>query len=146
MRRAAAAVLAASALCATAWWWSASTETALERRAAGWMTVTLGGGAVPDEAPHHVEAPGPRPLFEPREEVQPAPAPALPPERGPIRWVVREGDTLGELCRRFYNTARPEILEAVAAFNGLDDADDIREGQPLEFPPRSALVRSDGPR
>ena len=109
------------------------------------MTVTLGGGAVPAEAPHPVAAPGPRPLFEPREEVLPARPPALDPppiEHRPLRWVVREGDTLGELCQRFYNTAAPAILEAVAAYNGLDDANDIREGQFLDFPPRDTLGRA----
>jgi phage tail protein X len=57
-----------------------------------------------------------------------------PPYRPDFSYTVRSGDILGRICSQHYDTARPWIVNAVAAYNGLASPDDLREGQELLLP------------
>ena len=52
---------------------------------------------------------------------------------------IQSGDVLGEICSGHYGTARPALVQAVAEYNGLGSADDIREGDLLYLPDPSGL-------
>lgn len=100
----------------------------------GWSRLVLGrpSGAEP--------IPVPEPPPEPRAAVSAAasasPALAEPDE---ARYTVRSGDVLGRICQDYYRSARPAIVEALAAHNGLANADALRVGQILRLPSLEAL-------
>ena len=52
---------------------------------------------------------------------------------------IQSGDVLGEICTGHYGTARRALVQAVAEYNGLGSADDIREGDLLYLPDPSEL-------
>lgn len=52
---------------------------------------------------------------------------------------VAPNTTLGEIARIYYGTARPSVVRALAAYNGLADPDLLRSGQTLFVPERSKL-------
>lgn len=55
-------------------------------------------------------------------------------------YTVRSGDVLGRICQDFYRSARPRLVDAVAAHNGLSNADALRVGQVLRLPSVDALL------
>jgi hypothetical protein len=71
---------------------------------------------------------------------RPSGAAPLPRERAARRpppnreHTVARGEILGRICQSYYDTARPRVVEAVAAYNDLASANDIREGQVLLLP------------
>jgi nucleoid-associated protein YgaU len=107
------------------------------------------------------EAPRPRPIVEPprgspaqlhdestaeeddsanvdvREAAFPVADPTLVP--GDFEVVVAKGLTLGEISATYYGTSKPRHVQALAAYNGLSDANKLRLGQKLRVPHISKL-------
>lgn len=48
--------------------------------------------------------------------------------------VVRNGQSLSVICQEHYGTARKSLVDALAAYNGLPNADSIRVGDSLSLP------------
>lgn len=57
--------------------------------------------------------------------------------------IVQRGDSLSSVCQAHYGTSRKEIIQALAAFNKLKDADHLREGDTLLIPPLDRLTIKD---
>ncbi len=53
---------------------------------------------------------------------------------------VERGQQLGELCRKHYGSARRELVESLARYNGMASPDALREGQLLRLPPIETLI------
>ncbi|MGH7150636.1 MAG: hypothetical protein ACREIU_08060 [Planctomycetota bacterium] len=68
----------------------------------------------------------------------PSPSPSRPAPSPEAEVLVRRGDTLSGIVRAHYGSARPALIEAVRARNGLTDAGRIREGAVLHLPPLAA--------
>jgi nucleoid-associated protein YgaU len=102
------------------------------------------GTAAPSVRPVSQPRPAaPRPTAAPPAGPEPeaaAPAAAAPPE-APRHHDVRPGETLSVIAQRYYGSVR--FTEALAAFNGLDDPDDLWAGRRLRVPPPQELT---GPR
>ena len=60
------------------------------------------------------------------------------PPRQQLDYVVKPGDTLGQISESFYGSARYAELIFEANRESLRDADDIRVGQTLRIPPPPA--------
>lgn len=75
------------------------------------------------------------PLTEPTDVQGPGPTPSAPSVKGTL-YIVRGGDTLGAIAKRFNVT-----VAAIAAANNLPNANVIRAGQQLTIP-SAALVLS----
>jgi nucleoid-associated protein YgaU len=62
-------------------------------------------------------------------------APPLPPPA--VEYVVRRGDTLGDIALAFYGSARPKYLDLIYSANRgtMRDRDTIAVGQKLMIPP-----------
>ncbi|MAE46650.1 MAG: hypothetical protein CMJ86_07140 [Planctomycetes bacterium] len=106
----------------------------------GWSTLVLGtpSGATsiaPDKsAPKEVEPPATKvPASIP---IQP-PAPEFKVDR---KLVIAPGDSLSRICEQHYGTSRLEVLEALARYNGLRSANQIRTGATLLLPDRDRLL------
>jgi nucleoid-associated protein YgaU len=76
-----------------------------------------------------------------------APASASAPTEKPsqpiarvFQLTVKRGDQLGELCRKHYGSARRELIDALARYNHMASADQLREGQQLLLPPIETLI------
>jgi hypothetical protein len=63
--------------------------------------------------------------------------PAYQPD---YRYVVLKNDVLGIICQRHYDSARKELVDAIAAYNDLASPDDIREGDVLMLPDEELLA------
>lgn len=128
---------------------AAVAEDAAEVRP-GWASVRVGrpSGAQPVETPAPARrAPATAPTAPsattPNSPSQP-PAPATTPaasEEREFELTVQRGQTLSEICRAHYKTARPSLVEAVAKHNGLKDAGALREGAKLRLPPIETLEK-----
>lgn len=66
-------------------------------------------------------------------------APTRPGAEVPTTHVVGRGESLSAICAKRYGTSKPEIVNAVARYNGLKSANALREGVELKLPPPSAL-------
>jgi len=55
---------------------------------------------------------------------------------------VRGGQSLSVICQQHYGSARPRIVQALAAYNGLASPDKIRKGQTLHLPRIDTLLES----
>ena len=58
-------------------------------------------------------------------------------EQGPTRassYTVKKGDTLSEICLRFYGDGRPAKYKALAAVNGIKNPNLIYVGQIISLP------------
>ena len=110
----------------------------------GWSLLVLGNAseAPPIEHPtgrgSRGSAHGRRPRH-PRPSDPAAPAPPAQSYAPDYRYVVQAGDVLGRICRRYYGSASPALVEALARYNGLASADAIREGDALLLPDRARL-------
>jgi nucleoid-associated protein YgaU len=51
---------------------------------------------------------------------------------------VRPGESLSSICQRYYRDQR--FIEKLAAYNGIDDPDNIWGGVRLQVPPLEVLV------
>ncbi|MCP3918298.1 MAG: LysM peptidoglycan-binding domain-containing protein [bacterium] len=101
----------------------------------GWSTLVLGNpsGAEP-LAPLEAAPP----------EDTPDPDTWDPPAYQPdYRYVVAKNDVLGVICQRHYDSARKELVDAIAAYNELKNANDIGEGQVLLLPDEELLDLGD---
>ena len=139
--RALAGVLLLAALFAMAAGWQRRTAERLRRQRtsehggpallaeheAGWSRLVLGRPSGAD--PIRVE-PGPRGQAVAASTARPAAA-DVPSE---FEYTVRSGDVLGRICRDVYRSARPGVVDALARYNGLADADALRVGQVLRLP------------
>lgn len=70
------------------------------------------------------------------------PAPP-PPQQSAVRefqLVVQRGQRLSDICRKHYGTSRGELVDALARYNQMADADHLREGQRLLLPPLESLL------
>jgi len=72
-----------------------------------------------------------------REAAFPVADPTLVP--GDFEVVVAKGLTLGEISATYYGTSKPRHVQALAAYNGLSDANKLRLGQKLRVPHISKL-------
>jgi nucleoid-associated protein YgaU len=126
----------------------------------GWIEVVVGApsGAEPlpvpaampaglttapgQAAPQHTE---PGPALQATPAVQ-APADGLPPPLAEpeglpdFRLQVSAGQVLSRIARDHYGTAAVALVEALAAYNGMESPDQLREGQVLRLPPREVLL------
>ena len=126
-----------------------------ETETAGWSRVVLGrpsggepyGGppAAVGESPErdgpkdHAQPPIQAPRRDSPETPLPSPAPGpTQPEKDPLV-LVQAGQTLSEICRDHYGTARHELVLAVARYNQLAGPDSIREGQEILLPTLESL-------
>jgi len=100
------------------------------------VLLALGGGPPPVALP-----PSRTPVRAPQRavplgETRSPSTPAAPKPEAQV--VVQRGDTLSGIVRAHYGSARPALIEAVRARNGLTDAGRIREGAVLHLPPPPA--------
>ena len=56
--------------------------------------------------------------------------------------VVQQGQSLSAICQSHYGTARQDVVAALARFNGVADANRLREGMKLRLPPLERLTAS----
>jgi hypothetical protein len=54
--------------------------------------------------------------------------------------VVAPGQSLSTICQSRYGTSRPEVVQALARYNGLKDANALRAGDTLRAPPLEQLL------
>jgi nucleoid-associated protein YgaU len=62
-------------------------------------------------------------------------APAEPVEEAasePMKYQIRRGDTLNQICKEYYGNK--DMVQTVCEWNGLDDGDKIYVGQTIELP------------
>lgn len=85
---------------------------------------------VPEPTPDPVPEPTPDPAPEPTPTPVPEPTPTPIPE--PVSYTVERGDTLIGICIRKYGSdAR---VSEICALNGIENPDDIKEGQSILLP------------
>lgn len=68
-----------------------------------------------------------------------APSPDTEPPAQTWHITVRPGMVLSKICAEVYGRGTPDIVAAVARYNGLDDPDQIRPGDELVLPPLDDL-------
>lgn len=102
-----------------------------------WCTLVLGrkSGAEPIPTPDPAELA----YAEPAPSADAAAAEPEPSFEPDYRYEVQKNDVLGKICQRHYGTARPRLVDAVARYNELASANDIRAGQILLLPDRELL-------
>ena len=98
----------------------------------GWSRLIIGR---PSGAP----VPVPQPVFLERGEEEPEDESPLenwdePAFAQDTEHVVAPGEVLGTICQKHYGTARMDLVNLVAKYNRLADADDIRLGQTIRLP------------
>ena len=119
----------------------------------GWSRVVVGrpsGGEPYANGPESAPAPRAPGVLDTGVHAQPAPAPpapdAAPPPTEPAADAVvdvQAGQTLSEICRIRYGTARPALVLAVARYNHLAGPDEIKEGQRIRLPEAGKLAEKD---
>ena len=65
--------------------------------------------------------------------------PTPPPPRDKTL-VIETGMSLSRICEEHYGSSKGGLLEALAAYNGLESPSAIRVGQELLLPPRDKLA------
>jgi len=72
--------------------------------------------------------------------------PEVAPEPEDRTWQVRisSGMVLSKLCAEAYGRGTPEIVDAVARYNGLENANRLSVGDVVFLPPYSELYDADG--
>jgi hypothetical protein len=72
--------------------------------------------------------------------------PDVPPEPEDRTWQVRisSGMVLSKLCAEAYGRGTPEIVDAVARYNGLANANHLSVGDVIFLPPYSELYDANG--
>ena len=109
----------------------------------GWATVIVGvpSGAAPVRLEHAARAPGPRgsgPALEAPPD-QPPPATEELPPLGDFEMEVQPGQTLSGIAHAHYGTAPAALVQALAAYNGIEDPDALRAGAWVLLPERERL-------
>jgi hypothetical protein len=72
-----------------------------------------------------------------------APPPLVPLQRAGAtesKIVVAPGQSLSTICQSRYGTSRPEVVQALARYNGLKDVNALRAGDTLLVPPLEQLL------
>ncbi len=107
----------------------------------GWAEIRVGrfSGAPPADAATPPVSPAAAMPTTPSGSPPPAAAPTTPEEQREFEVTVQHGQTLSEICRAHYKTARVKLVEALAKHNGLRDAGALREGTKLRLPPIETL-------
>jgi len=59
---------------------------------------------------------------------------------GDFELEVQPGQTLSQIAHAHYRSHAPELLRALAAYNGLADPDRVKAGQKLRLPPVEKLT------
>jgi hypothetical protein len=54
--------------------------------------------------------------------------------------VVGAGQSLSTVCQSQYGTSRPDVVQALARYNGLKDVNVVRAGDTLRVPPLDRLM------
>ncbi len=106
----------------------------------GWSTLVLGtpSGATsiaPDISTPKEIVPSDT-TIPPSTPVQPPP----PPPQADRKLVIAPGDTLSRICEQHYDTSRLAVVEALARYNGLGSANQIRTGAILLLPDFDLLL------
>ena len=116
----------------------AETESGTIRE--GWATVVIGApsGVAPLELAVDDRTAPPPPADEPVDDAH-LEAPPL----GDFELEVRPGQTLSGIAHAHYGTAPAELVQALAEYNGLADANALRSGASLRLPELSVLVGGD---
>jgi nucleoid-associated protein YgaU len=87
------------------------------------------------------------PTGQPEAEAAQAQPPAAPPAGGPADGApvqaprfhdVRPGESLSEICHRYYGLVH--LTDEFAEYNGIDDPDTVQAGHRLRVPPRTELA------
>ena len=114
----------------------------------GWAGVRVGrfSGAPVSESPARMAEPRvsaaatpPRTTPEPRTKVEHVHANPPAKESREFEVTVQSGQTLSQICKAHYRTARSALVEALARHNGLRDAGFLRAGAKLKLPPLDTL-------
>lgn len=112
----------------------------------GWSQVIVGSPSGAEAA--EIEwYPQPLPVEPPPDEFEePAPAPTPESEIEERTWQVRisSGMVLSKLCAEAYGRGTPAIVEAVARYNGLENADKLAVGDVIFLPPYGELFDANG--
>lgn len=104
-----------------------------------WVRLIVG-------APSGTEVLAPAPPSSVREV--PAPSRPIPdphataPAPREFELIVRKGQSLSEICKAHYKTARPALVAALARYNEIADPASVREGQKVKLPPLETLERA----
>jgi nucleoid-associated protein YgaU len=106
----------------------------------GFGVLLVGKAAGAEPAPN-ARPQAPRPQIErastpPPPQVEPAVEPAVEAD---FELVVQSGQTLSKIARSRYGTASASVVDALARYNGLADADALRAGQTLKLPSAQKL-------
>lgn len=72
----------------------------------------------------------------PRTDDAASAAPRVPDD---FELVIAPNMTLGEIAQIYYDTAHPDVVRALANYNGLSDPDALRVGRTLWVPDRAKL-------
>lgn len=81
-------------------------------------------------------APAPGPA-----QAQPgAPTPAPRPAQREFELTVQAGQSLSVICKSHYGSARAELVQALARYNGVADPSRIKAGARLKLPPLEQLT------
>ncbi len=114
--------------------WSVVTADGQDR----WVKLVVGrpSGAEPMATPIHLQS---TPTWSTEESNPIRSEPDPPPVKPDVTYVVQSGDVLGTICQERYGTAKPKVLQAVAEYNELRDADALKLGQVLALPSLEVL-------
>lgn len=111
----------------------------------GWGRVLVGApsGAAPRSRPL---APTTQPAAASPDAPLVSPPQPLPQSEPPPRWpadlelVVRPGQSLSKIAAAEYGRSTPELVERLAAYNGMDNPNKLSAGQKLRIPVKAKLL------
>ena len=115
---------------------------AAEAEADGVLRSTPNGDLAPGQAVLLVGRPSgaePRPRPTPAEQAMPPAAPQAESALEDYALEVQPGQTLSGIAYLHYQESGPALVRALAAYNGLEDPDQLRAGKALRLPPRQRL-------
>lgn len=111
-----------------------------DRRGDDWARLVLGRPSGVDPLPAPTDLSSPAPVDEEQEfRIE---LPDFPPD---YHYVVTSKDVLGKICQAHYDSQYPlrQLVAAVAAYNDLRSANDIRAGHVLLLPDLGILFPED---
>ncbi|MCA8978884.1 MAG: hypothetical protein H6831_15135 [Planctomycetes bacterium] len=114
----------------------------------GWSQVIVGApsGAEAAEVEWYPQAepvpPEPEPNFD--DDLGEGSVPVPEPEDRTWQVRISSGMVLSKLCAEAYGRGTPSIVDAVARYNGLDDANHLSVGDVILLPPFDELTDANG--
>lgn len=114
----------------------------------GWSQVIVGApsGAEAAEIDWYPQPlpvdPEPEPTFD--DDLSPSIDPAPEPEERTWQVRISSGMVLSKLCAEAYGRGTPQIVDAVARYNGLGNANHLSVGDVIFLPPYSELYDAQG--